>query len=344
MASLNQSFEKHLQRFLDELVPRSRSIIKRRYGIGFASCMTLEAIGQRERITRERVRQIENDAIKRLKKSPMFATLATYEETAQDALDKHGGLVAEQVAVALPEFRAVGDKNLLLFFFDICDGFVHRKADDLFHARWHTKRAPAEKIESALAAFIGELRASQKTLAEQEARARLAEHLERASAVAANGAFADEYLELSHAIAKNSWGEIGHVSSPFVRPKGMREGAFVVLSRAGEPLHFREIASRIGDFLGKSVHMQTVHNELIKDARFVLVGRGLYALGKWGYEPGFVRDVLVRMLRERGQMTRDEILAEISRVRQVKPSTVAINLQNKKLFKTLDNGVYTLVS
>ena len=132
--------------------------------------------------------------------------------------------------------------------------------------------------------------------------------------------------------------------SPFVHPRGMREGAFVVLSRAGEALHFREIASRIGAFLGKSVHVQTVHNELIKDPRFILVGRGLYALGEWGYKPGFVRDVLVQLLREHGTMSRDEILTEVSRVRKVKPSTVAINLQNKKLFKALGNSTYTLVS
>jgi len=344
MTSLNQAFEKYLQRFLEELSPRSRNVIKRRFGIGAARAMTLEAIGQREGITRERVRQIENDAIKRLKKSPTFATLAGYEKTAIEALDKQGGIVAEDAAIGLPEFRAVSDKNLLLFFFDMCDGIKRRKEDDLFHPRWHTSRVPVEKIEAALSAFVGDLRASKKTLSDTEARAQLAAHLRRECETHSSTELADVYLALSHVIAKNSWGEIGHVESPFVRPRGMREGAFVVLSRAGEPLHFRDIASRIGDFVGRSVHVQTVHNELIKDPRFVLVGRGLYALGQWGYEPGFVRDVLVGMLRARGTMTRDEILDEVSRVRKVKPSTIAINLQNKKLFKALENGTYTLVS
>ena len=155
MTSLNQAFEKYLQRFLEELSPRSRNVIKRRFGIGAARAMTLEAIGQREGITRERVRQIENDAIKRLKKSPTFATLAGYEKTAIEALDKQGGIVAEDAAIGLPEFRAVSDKNLLLFFFDMCDGIKYRKADDLFHPRWHTARVPVEKIEAALAAYFG---------------------------------------------------------------------------------------------------------------------------------------------------------------------------------------------
>ena len=344
MTGLNQAFEKHLQRFLDELLPRPRSIIKRRYGIGTASGVTLEAIGKREGITRERVRQIENDAIRRLKKSPSFATLAEYEKTALDALDQNGGLVAEHTVLTMPEFRAVGDKNLLLFFFDLVNGVTRRKADDLFYARWHTAAVPVEKIEAALATFVGELAKSRTTLSETEARARLIGYLKNECEPYAREALAETYLGLTHAIAKNSWGEVGHKESPFVRPRGMREGAFVILSRVHSPLHFREIASRIGEFLGRSVHVQTVHNELIKDPRFVLVGRGLYALREWGYEPGFIRDVLVRLLRERGTMTRDAILAEVSHVRQVKQSTVVINLQNKKLFKSLGDGTYTLVS
>ncbi|MBI4121405.1 MAG: hypothetical protein HY470_00400 [Candidatus Ryanbacteria bacterium] len=344
MAMLNQTFEKFMRLFLDELPARSRSILKRRYGIGGQKPLTLEAIGQKEGITRERVRQIENDALRRLKKSPSFETLSEHTKAACDILNSRGGIVAEEQAVGLPEFKAVADKNLLLFFFDLSNGIQQLKADALFRARWHTKDAPVEKIEAALAAFVSELASHKKTITEDDAHSRLVEYLQKYNGAHATEDLARSYMALSHAVAKNTWGEVGHTDSPFVHPRGMREGAFVVLSRAGEPLHFREIALRIGDFLGKSAHLQTVHNELIKDPRFVLVGRGLYALGEWGYKPGFVRDVLVELLRTRGQMTRDEIVSEVASMRKVKPSTVAINLQNKKLFRALGNGAYTLVS
>ena len=124
----------------------------------------------------------------------------------------------------------------------------------------------------------------------------------------------------------------------------MRKSRYVALSRGKTPLHFRDIAGHIGSFVKHPVHVQTVHNELIKDPRFVLVGRGLYALREWGYEPGFIKDVLVKLLSDRGAMTREEILAGIAASRRVKPSTVFINLQNKKLFKALDDGTYTLIS
>jgi hypothetical protein len=40
-----------------------------------------------------------------------------------------------------------------------------------------------------------------------------------------------------------------------------------------------------------------VHNELIRNKDFVLVGRGIYALKEWGYEPGTVSHVIEAILK-----------------------------------------------
>ena len=83
-----------------------------------------------------------------------------------------------------------------------------------------------------------------------------------------------------------------------------------------------------------------MHNELIKDGRFVLVGRGMYGLAEWGYEPGTVQDIITRVLSG-GPMTKDDLVKKVLNKRQVKENTILINLQNRKNFKKLPDGTYT---
>lgn len=344
MTSISPLFEKSIAKLLLELPARARSIVKRRYGIGQQEGFTLEAIGQKEGITRERVRQIENDAMRKLKKSQAFLAQASHEEYIDQIIEHAGGVMAEYQLLRLPELASVKDKNTLVFFLDLCQSLIRRKADDNFHARWHRKDTPLVKIENALSGLASDLKDQKSTLDGEKIQERLAEYLKKYGVDNGKSIALPVYLALSKNIEQNTWGEYGHVDSPFVRPRGMRESAFVALSRAKNPLHFRDIAKHIGDFTSRPVHVQTVHNELIKDERFVLVGRGLYALREWGYEPGFIKDVLVRVLKEQGPLTREKILAEALKRRQVKPSTVFINLQNKNLFKSQDDGTYTLIS
>lgn len=338
------TFEKGISKLLIELSPRARNVIRQRYGLGQSEALTLEAIGRQEGITRERVRQIESDSLRRLKKSDSFLALASFEKTLADTINSYGGVISENQLASVPEFADIKDKKSILFFVDLCDSITRKKGDDSLHVRFYTKDAPVSKVESALLVCARDLEKSKETLSENEMHGRLITCLKKHDIHATQPRVIASYIGLSKEIEKNAWGEYGHVESPFVRPRGMRESAFVALARAREPLHFREIAKRIGGFTSRPVHVQTVHNELIKDNRFVLVGRGLYALREWGYEPGFIKDVLSRILDEQGPMTREQILKEVSKRRQVKPSTVFINLQNKKLFKPLDDGTYTLLS
>ena len=115
-----------------------------------------------------------------------------------------------------------------------------------------------------------------------------------------------------------------------------------------EPLHFRAIAdlinaTRFPDHVPpREAHPQTVHNELIKDGRFVLVGRGLYALSEWGYTTGVVKDVLRDILSKEGPLTRDEIIDRVRKERYVKDNTILVNLQDSSVFKRDKEGRYAL--
>ncbi len=58
---------KQLDRILSTLTPREQTVIRLRFGIGYDEARTLEQVGQNLSVTRERIRQIEAKALKKLK-------------------------------------------------------------------------------------------------------------------------------------------------------------------------------------------------------------------------------------------------------------------------------------
>jgi hypothetical protein len=148
------------------------------------------------------------------------------------------------------------------------------------------------------------------------------------------------WLSLSRKIARNPLGEWGVADSPNVSARGIRDYAFLVLRKHGSPMHFTEVAKAIAEHFDRKAHIATTHNELIKDRRFVLVGRGLYALTEWGYSTGVVRDVIAEVIKKNGPLTREEIIEKVLRERYVKPNTILVNLQNAKYFKKTKDGKY----
>ncbi len=93
--------------------------------------------------------------------------------------------------------------------------------------------------------------------------------------------------------------------------------------------------------MGDSVLPQTVHNELIKDPRFVLIGRGIYALKEWGYEPGEVKDVITRIIKKAGKsLSKKDIVSRVMEQRMVKENTISQNLSNRKHFSRDSEGKY----
>ncbi len=150
------------------------------------------------------------------------------------------------------------------------------------------------------------------------------------------------WLTISKTIASNPLAEWGKAEAPAIRTKGIRDYASVVIKQRGEPMHFADAATSIVEVFGKKAHVATTHNELIKDSRFVLVGRGLYALAEWGYSPGVVRDVIRDVIAKK-PLTRDEVIIEVKKVRYVKDNTILVNLNDPRYFKRQKDGTYASV-
>ncbi|HCU47589.1 TPA: hypothetical protein DIC39_00795 [Patescibacteria group bacterium] len=154
-------------------------------------------------------------------------------------------------------------------------------------------------------------------------------------------------LETGKVIKRNPYGEWGLASWDTITPKRMGDKIYLVLKKADKPLHFRQITQLINDqqFDHKQAHAPTVHNELILDKRYVLVGRGIYALREWGFEPGVVAEVLAKILQEAGgPLTREDLLQRLQKQRMVQPGTVYLALTNKQLFSRTADGKYQLAT
>ncbi len=331
-----------VKKLLSALPERSRIVLEARFGLGAdTERVTLESIGQRYGITRERVRQIENHAIATLKKSPTFADAAVAFAELEQIIDSLGGIVCEDDLLAfITKDRSM--QNHIYFLLVLGDPFKYRKEDDEIERCWYVDQDLANKIEKSLQALYHSI-SDEDLIPEGEMIDRFLKQLETINDKHHNDEVLKRWLSISKNIGKNPLGEWGHAASPNVKTKGVRDYAYLAVKKHGSPLHFREVAKLIEKTFNRAAHVATTHNELIKDDRFVLVGRGMYALKEWGYTSGVVRDVIREMLKRDGALTKDEIIDRVLKERHVKPGTIVVNLQNQKYFKRSKEGKFSVV-
>ncbi len=326
---------------LGVLPERARDVLTKRYGLGpDGETATLEAIGQSYGITRERVRQIENYGIQSIQKSEEYKKHYDLFLEMQKLIDQlGGGLIAEHVFLDEMTTDPVV-RNHLYFLLVVGDPFYRGKENPQYNHRWFTERKVADAVEKALINVHRRLDRDE-LVSEQEIISRFKAELADI-ADKHNEDVLKRWLLISKQIGRNPLGDWGPADSPNVRVKGVRDYAYLAVKRHGSPMHFREVAEAIHKLFGHDAHVATTHNELIKDPRFVLVGRGLYALTEWGYTAGVVKDVLREILAKEGPLTREEIIDKVRKERYVKDNTIIVNLQDQNLFRRLANGAYTL--
>lgn len=313
---------------------RDKEVLKRRGGINVRH-QTLEQIGQDLNITRERVRQIEKAALARVRelqtRNDQFGDeistmlIETGGLISLDSISKQLSLSEEQLPHAIFLIRV--NPNMLIL----------DRNDHHSHIIGSAENYTPEKIKLVHEALIDAFKAYGKPTKFES----VGKHIDGPHSV-------ESLIEL--ATASNYLTELdGHwglTSWPEVNPKSIRDKIYLVLKRTGRPLHFSDIARKISELSAnpKKVTTQAVHNELIKDKRFVLIGRGIYALAEWGYRSGTVADIIEEILREEGgPLPKDEIVKRVLARRQVKTTTIVLNLQEKPQFKRVEKGVYTLV-
>jgi len=325
---------------LTGLPDRSRRVLTDRFGLSAkGDKRTLDAIGQEYGITRERVRQIENHALATVRESAVYREQMAILEDLKKQIHTLGAVLSEETI--LDELaRNEAERNHLVFLLTLGHPFDERRESLDFNTRWHVDEQSAEQVEKALTNLHDSLELNALT-PEEEFLQLFSKNLKAVGLKAKTDEILGRWLRISKRVGKNPLGEWGRMDSPHVRIKNTRDFAYLTIKRNGSPMHFTEVAKGIEKLFKRKTHPATTHNELIKDKRFVLVGRGLYALKEWGYQPGVVRDVIRGVIEREGPLTREDIIERVKRERYVKDATIAVNLQGG-IFKRLPDGRYTI--
>ncbi len=319
---------------------REREIITRRFGL-FDRRETLEQIGELLGITRERVRQLEKAILTKLKtaaENGKISTVGNLEKVfirnltemgrvarVQDLTDKILGGTSSQLDRARVGFIAELSPKLA----------VVESNDNYFQSVGIREFGDDKKIRSEVDQIVAAIKKHGEPLTIEELHDKLSyQHPDYVRALASVSKL------LAH--LKDNWGLI---KWPTVNPKNIRDKIYVILEDNGKPMHFSEIAASIkgSSFKRKDVTTQAIHNELIKDSRFVLIGRGIYALDSWGFNKGTVADIIADVLKKSpSPLHRDEIVKRVLKSRQVKETTILLNLQSKDQFKRVAKATYAL--
>jgi len=153
----------------------------------------------------------------------------------------------------------------------------------------------------------------------------------------------DSILDVFHDVIKGEEKYIGLAKWKILNPSTLKDKAVYILKRQKAPLHFVEIANAISTHFGEPVKVATIHNELIRNTEFVLIGRGIYVLKEWGYRPGTVLDMIVDVLKKTGgPMSTEDIIGKVLKLRKVKKSTIYMNLQNRSHIERVGRNMYGL--
>ena len=319
---------------------REREIVARRFGLDGPK-ETLEQIGESLSITRERVRQLEKAILIRLQISAEegeIPALAPAEKLLIRNLTEMGRVakLSDLADKVYGRTTTPTERTGIYFIATFSKSLTVVEENDRYNAAVGiAEYGDSRKIRERVDEIVDVINKNKQPMTLDELDSKLNyEHPDHIKALAS--------ISKLLATLNGLW---GLAKWPAVNPKNIRDKIFVILEVHKEPMHFSEIAKEIkeSNFKRKNVTVQAIHNELIKDARFVLIGRGIYALSTWGYKKGTISDIIKSILEKTDEpLTREEIVKQVLKVRKVKETTILLNLQNKKLFKKVDKNLYTL--
>lgn len=312
-----------------EILPdRQKEILERRFGILTGEKETLDSIGKDFNLTRERVRQIEKESFAKMEREKEKEEIKKVFFYFEKYFKENGGIKREDIL--LKDLGKDKFNKHIYFLLTFADDFFRIPEDDEFYTFWSAEKETVGRIENILKSILKKFREINKLLSEDEILKKAKQEPQ----------ILHSLLEIAKKIEQDKENNYyGLTDWPEIRPKGVKDRAYLVFKKEQKPLHFIEIAKLISE----DAHAQTVHNELIKDNRFVLVGRGIYALKEWGYKSGTVHDIILKILKEEKKpLSKDQLLKKVQKQRIVKENTILLNLSNGKCFSKDENGNYIL--
>ena len=320
---------------LNKFSPREREIVSQRFSLQ-GEKETLEKIGRKYKISRERVRQIEKSCLKQLKQIIEKQNLDEQIKPIKNHLISCGGV--REYNLLMNDLKFLSEnwpehfEQKLKFIFFLKNEPKYFAENKEFHSFWYLDEKTKNKILKEIKKF--------KDFCEKKRKI-----FEKAYLNYIKDVSFINYLALSKYFVINPFGNLGLKHWPEIQPQKINDKVYLVLKELKKPIHFQEITQLINQykFDQKIAFVQTVHNELIKDQRFVLVGRGIYGLKEHGFEQGTVKEIIEKILEKNSPLAKQKIIALVQKQRIVTENTIILNLSNTSFFKKLADGRYVLI-
>jgi len=370
-----------INNLFSELDGRERDVLTRRFGLSGGVKETLEEIGKIHKLTRERIRQIETGGIKRLLRLENLDNyLSGLKSIINLLLAEHGGLMEKEYLFNnLVQYSLGGGKNgdaakHKRHFDFLISKLLHNEFEAIgdsehFKESFKLKFQSLDHLEALAKELLEKIKEVKKIFLTEELIS-LAKELDAykansekfnvssgldISAILANDLFQENIeqinqnktiysiLQAAKKIEQNKFGYWGVADWREIKPKTINDKIYLILKNSGQPMHFAEIANRINQisFDKKTANAATVHNELILDEKYILVGRGLYGLLEWGYQKGTVAKVIETIMADSDRpLSRDEIMEKVLAQRIVKKATINLALTDRNKFEVTADGKY----
>lgn len=340
---IEQSFNKALLWLSD----KEREVIERRVWL-FWERETLQSIWNSfsPAITRERVRQIEDTWIKKIWRIIKATLLLDIQSKANELLNLHGGLLIRDklINTIIKDLNLETNVNSSIIEVVIQSNYDIKKSKPKLgaHTYFYLDNISKSLVDATHKEALKILRRKKDVMEQGKLYETIKENLKDVSSLLTSP-LVDAILDVYEDIVK--WEEtlIGLSRWKILNPKTLKDKAIYVMKKERVPMHFVDISNKITDLLGEKVKVNTIHNELIRNTEFILIGRWIYALKEWGFIPGTVIDVIVNILEKNDwPMTTEEISDKVLETRNVKKTTIYMNLQNKKLIERVWRNYYQL--
>lgn len=341
-----QNAQKIVQDLLILLSQKEKHVIKRRFNLDNTYRATLEEIGKQFNVTRERIRQIEKNALTKLQRNVGNTDLSLLNEFIKEILKEKGGVMTEkELFIELVNILNKNDvevnKNAINLSLTLDKELIRTPNTINYNPYIKYSSVPNSHIRKITEKTIDILSKKSEVHTHSKIFDELRKHFKEL-----------DHSNLSQVISiftldkrlKPVEGGIGLAKWRHINPKTLRDKIYYVLNKNKKPLHFVEIVNKITElrFDNKRINLQAVHNELIRHDQFVLVGRGIYALKEWGYKEGTVADIIEGILKDGKVKSQNEIIKEVMKQRQVKKITIILNLKNKPQFERIGREQYKL--
>lgn len=328
------------------LSEKEKQVILKRFDLQNSGKHTLEEIGQEFSVTRERVRQIERNALAKMKRNVFNTTLRSLHDFIGNILKLHGGIIKEEdlfsiISSVLPANTTI-EKPATHLAFVLNDSVECVGNTILFHPYIKDKNIPDYSLKFVSNKMVNQLQKSGDLLKVDNL---YNEVLPSVSELDLNQTKLRSLISIDKRITLINGDLVGLLEWRHINPRTLREKIFYVLRKESKPMHFNAISDKIMDekFDKRSVNIQAVHNELIRHEQFVLIGRGIYALSDWGYERGTVSEVVENLLKENGEMNVEDIIDKVLEKRQIKRITILLALKNNEKFLRVGRKRYSLI-